>query len=197
MKGVVYGRNTTISNCTVGKCCRFGYDNLIYCSAIGDYTYTASNTKIYYAYVGSFCSISWNVSIGGFEHPVHRISTHGFSYQPLYSVVKKVPEVILNQYKKTFIGHDVWVGCNAYIKAGVKVGNGAVIGASAVVTKDVPSYAVVAGNPAQVLKYRFSEDIINVLDEMKWWDWPPDQMKRRISLFQKDIKNIGDLCDSG
>lgn len=193
-KGIPYGRNTTVSNCVIGKYCRFGYDNLISNSSIGDYSYTASNTKIHFTHIGRFCSIGWNVSIGGHEHPINRISSHGFSYQPIYNIAEKNTGKISTR-RTTYIGNDVWIGCNAYIKAGVRVGDGAVVGASAVVTKDVPSYAVVAGNPAQVIKYRFSDDIIKELDTIKWWDWPTKEIRKRILIFQKDIYRPSDLFE--
>lgn len=190
MKGVVYGKNTTILSCNVGKYCRFGYDNLIYCSTIGDYTYSAANTRIYYSRIGRFCSISWSVTIGGFEHPVKRISSHGFSYSPIYDFVDKKPESIVNTIQECIIGNDVWIGCNAYLKAGIKVGNGAVIGAGSVVTDDVPPYAIVAGNPAVIIKYRFSKDIVKVLQDTRWWEWPNKKIKKYIVLFQNDVDDV-------
>lgn len=82
------------------------------------------------------------------------------------------------QTKQTRIGNDVWIGCNVVVLAGVSVGDGAVIGAGAVVTKDVPPYAVAVGNPAKVIKYRFRTEIIAGLLETRWWDLPVEEIKK-------------------
>ena len=75
------------------------------------------------------------------------------------------------------IGNDVWIGAHATIMGGVKIGNGAVIGAGAVVAKDVPPYAIVLGNPARVIKYRFDEATIEWLQKLRWWNWTPEKIK--------------------
>lgn len=196
LMGVAYGSNTTILASRVGTFCRFGYDNLISNSIIGDYTYTASNTKIMNSAIGKFCSISWNVSIGSYEHPINRISTHGFWYQRKYNFIKRINNSHIKsniETKSSNIGNDVWIGCNVFIKAGVKVGNGAVIGANSAVTRDVPAYAIVAGNPAKIIRYRFSEDGITRLEAIRWWEWPDDKIRREIPLFLKDISDATDI----
>jgi carbonic anhydrase/acetyltransferase-like protein (isoleucine patch superfamily) len=81
------------------------------------------------------------------------------------------------------IGHDVWVGVDALILSGVTIGNGAVIAARSVVTKDVPPYAIVAGSPARVVKYRFDEDTIAVLLAIAWWDWPQAKIEEALPLL--------------
>jgi NDP-sugar pyrophosphorylase family protein len=85
---------------------------------------------------------------------------------------------------KVEIGNDVWIGAKAILISGVTVGDGAVIGAGAIVTKNVPPYAVVVGVPAKVVKARFTDDIIVALQSMKWWDWPDELIKDNIELFQ-------------
>ena len=92
----------------------------------------------------------------------------------------------LKVQKKVIIGNDVWIGSHALILGGVKIGDGAVIGAGAVVTKDVPPYAVVGGVPARIIKYRFSQEIIDKLLEIKWWNLPENILKENIKLFQTD-----------
>lgn len=84
------------------------------------------------------------------------------------------------------IGNDVWIGTNASILSGVTIGNGVVIGAGSVVTKDVPNYAIVAGSPARIIKYRFSEEIIQLLNEVCWWDLPISVIKENIDLFKTE-----------
>ena len=89
------------------------------------------------------------------------------------------------------IGNDVWIGYEAVILAGVMIGDGAVIGARAVVTKDVPPYTVVGGVPAKEIKKRFSQQTIEELLRLKWWDWDEDRIARNISAIQSgDLKNL-------
>jgi chloramphenicol O-acetyltransferase type B len=90
--------------------------------------------------------------------------------------------------KKTFISHDVWIGQNTIIMSGLQIGVGAVIGAGAVVTRDVPAYAVVGGVPAQIIKYKFDEKLQNDLLESKWWDMSEEWMENNFSLFQDPLK---------
>ncbi|MEY8675294.1 CatB-related O-acetyltransferase [Thomasclavelia cocleata] len=89
------------------------------------------------------------------------------------------------------IGNDVWIGANSCILSGVCIGNGAVIGAGSVVTKNVLDYAIVAGNPARVIKYRFSQEVIQLLNDLCWWDLPIDIIKENINLFKTEV--IGDV----
>jgi len=89
--------------------------------------------------------------------------------------------------KITSIGHDVWIGHGAVIQAGVQIGNGAVVGSNAVVTKDVPPYAIVAGVPAKVLRFRFPQEIIEQLETLKWWDWEDEKIRQNWMDFRMDI----------
>lgn len=87
------------------------------------------------------------------------------------------------------IGNDVWIGSNVLIKGGVTIGDGAVVGMGSIVTKDVPPYAVVAGNPAKIIKYRCNDEQIKALLRIKWWDWPIELIKER----KNDFANIDDF----
>ena len=86
-----------------------------------------------------------------------------------------------------FIGNDVWIGCHSIIKPNVHIGDGAIIGANSVVTKDVPPYAIVAGVPAKIIKYRFDAETIKKLLDLKWWNFPYQILKENIELFQKEL----------
>ena len=81
------------------------------------------------------------------------------------------------------IGHDVWIGAGAYVRSGVKIGSGAVIGARAVVTRDVMPYAIVAGNPARLIRSRFDEETVARLLELQWWDWPLEKIREMGAYF--------------
>ncbi|WP_275666539.1 CatB-related O-acetyltransferase [Laribacter hongkongensis] len=143
--------------------------------------------------IGSYCSIAYGVRVflGG-NHRVDWVSTYPFPMmfdnQNLLSIngcgVSKGDVVI---------GNDVWIGSYAFIMSGVNIGDGAVIAANAVVTKDVPPYAIVAGNPARVVKFRFSHEIVDCLLRIKWWDWPVEKVIAAApGLCHEDIQGFVD-----
>ena len=134
--------------------------------------------------IGRFCIIAEPSRIGACNHPIHFLTTHHISYvstvvweHPDYAYIqshnKRSPgyDRFIEDKYACVIGNDVYIGTNAIILAGVTIGDGAVVGAGAVVTKDVPPYAVVAGNPAKIIKYRFTDDIIQKLLKLKWWNY--------------------------
>lgn len=130
--------------------------------------------------IGNYCSFASNVDIFRANHPLEVFTTHPISYNPVMGGVKKYS---LNK-AQLVIGHDVWIGQNVIIVASCKrVGNGAVIGAGAIVTKDVPPYAVVAGNPAKVIKYRFDAETIDKIEKSKWWLYDKNELVRQWSLL--------------
>jgi acetyltransferase-like isoleucine patch superfamily enzyme len=143
---------------------------------IGAYSYVSPKTEIRSTEIGRYCSIGDNVNIRGSAHPKDWLSSHPFSYENIFSdfVPYEPPFKFARFPKKTRIGHDVWIGTEAIVLPGVRIGNGAVIGAGAVVSKDVPDYAVAVGNPARVVKYRFDEKTVERLTQAAWWDldWP-------------------------
>ena len=139
---------------------------------IGAYTYFQSGV-IENTCVGKFCSFAPNVRIGPGSHPLNWLSTSPFQYNSdtVFDLEKKIDICSYEpENKQTVIGNDVWVGFDAIIMAGVVIGDGAVIGAGSIVTKNVPPYAIVAGNPAKVIKYRFDEKIIKKILELQWWN---------------------------
>lgn len=139
-------------------------------TTMGRYSYSGYDCWIINTDIGSFCSISDSVYIGGREHPMNWASTspvfeHGDSNGAPDSFEKfEVPEP-----NRTIIGNDVWIGHGAIIKAGVTIGDGAIIGAGAVVTKNIPPYAIAVGCPAKIIRYRFDEDLIKQLLATHWW----------------------------
>ncbi|MGO2200634.1 CatB-related O-acetyltransferase [Pseudomonas helleri] len=154
-----------------------GYNNIgrrciIISSSISRFTYVSADTKIVRARIGSFCSIAQEVLIGGLaSHPLDWLSTHPVFYstkkQANYSFASSDQ---INEQGIVEIGHDVWIGARAMILDNCKIGNGAVIAAGAVVVKDVPPYAIVGGVPARIIKYRFSDEKIEKIQQSKWWE---------------------------
>jgi len=128
--------------------------------------------------IGRYCSIANDVVIGPSNHPITNFSTHPISYD-----VNNYPDKDV----KTIIGNDVWIGTRAIIKRGVKIGNGAVIASGAVVTKDVEPYAVVAGVPAKLIKYRFDSETIQELQALEWWNLPKESL---YGLKNLDVKEV-------
>lgn len=147
-------------------------------SSFGRYSYCGYNCTIINAQIGRFTSISDNVVIGNATHPLNWVSTSPAFYTGKDSVPKDLASLNYDfSSELTIIGNDVWIGERAMIKGGVSIGNGAVIGMGSVVTKDIPDYAIVAGIPARILRYRFDEDIISKMKEIKWWDMDPHKLK--------------------
>lgn len=153
--------------------------NLGECSYIGEETVISNPQE---TVVGKYCSISHQVYIGPTAHSLHYLTTHSFISNEENGTIDDsilVPKenLVPNEFeisKPVVIGNDVWIGLRAIIMPGVKIHDGAVVASGAVVTKDVPPYAIVAGVSARVIKYRFSVDIIRELLELKWWDYPKD-----------------------
>jgi len=132
--------------------------------------------------IGKYCAIAPKVTIllGG-EHRSQWISTYPFSL--LDDAARDLPGYPYTKGDVT-IGNDVWIGYDALILSGVTIGDGAVIGARSLVSKDVEPYAVVGGIPAKLIKYRFSDSIIESLIKISWWDWPPSEIRRSWHLIQ-------------
>lgn len=134
-----------------------------------------------YTKIGRYCSIAHSVLIFNQNHPMQFKSTHGFFFNPVLGYCN----TYLADFTPLEIGNDVWIGARAIIMPNVKkIGDGAVIAAGAVVNKDVPPYSVVVGNPARVVRYRFSPETIEKLISSRWWDKSIEEIEPSISEFQ-------------
>lgn len=177
-KRVFLEKNNTIKSlgCKVGR--------LTYC---GDNVFVPDNRTT----IGSFCSIASNINIGMFMHPTDYMTTSPFFYTESLGWNEGQQEIYSEPVK---VGNDVWIGSGVSIKGGVTIGDGAVIGAGAVVTKNVPPYAIVAGVPAKIIRYRFEEDVIKELLELKWWDLDDEIIKTLpFKDPKKCVKKLKDL----
>ena len=142
--------------------------------------------------IGKYCSFAKGVCIYSRNHPYWRPSTSPLFYNSSFdNSGVKVDNV---KYDKLTIGNDVWIGQYAVILPSVRtIGDGAVIGAGSIVTKDVPDYAIVVGNPAKVIKYRFDDKTIREIKESKWWDWDINFIKDHVGSFL-DTTALLELC---
>lgn len=165
------------------------------CSTMGRNSFCGYDCDIFHTDIGSFTSIASGVILGGARHPMEWLGMSPVFYKGRDSIKTKFVEFELPPPKRVTIGNDVWIGRNAIVLPGVSVCDGAVVGAGAVVTKDVPPYAVVAGNPARVIKYRFDEDTIESLLEMEWWYLSDDEISDFASLCREPSKVIGYIED--
>lgn len=172
---------------------------------VGDYTY-GSELKVHFLSdparltIGKFCSISKGVEfmMGG-NHRTDTTSSFIF-----YKFAKDFPEIepylhdeLAVKPQSTTIGNDVWIGYNALIFGGVTIGDGAVIGANALVTKDVAPYSIVAGNPAKEIRKRFDNPTIEKLLSICWWNWPVEKIRQNIGLIIKEPKRLIEAFDDG
>lgn len=170
----------SLHNVEVGDFSNFAHHCEVSNSKIGKRTSVGRYTKIQFANIGMYCSISWDVTIGALEHPMNAISTHAFSFRKQFGLCSR--DYYL-KHQTTHIGNDVWIGCGAIIMPGVTIGDGAVIGAGAVVLHDVMPYEIVAGVPAKHIRFRFPEEITNKLLLLRWWDFDDNTIKNNIDLF--------------
>ena len=165
-------------------------------SRIGAYTYIAFNAQIRNTTIGKFCSIGPNFFSGWGIHP-----TNGISSSPLFYSTKKQNGFTLSktdkieERKSIKIGNDVFIGANVFVIDGISIGDGAVIGAGTVVSKDVPPYGIAVGNPMKILKFRFSDEIIAKLLDIKWWDFPKEKLPF-VEKYFFDIDGFIEQCEN-
>lgn len=184
-ESVTVGDDTTVVRCKVGNNVAFNRRSYFNDSIIDDYSYAGSNTTMNYSSIGKFCSLARNVDIGGFDHDYHKVTTMPmFRFKQLKGGGN--PEV--GGKELCVVGNDVWIAAGAQILHKVSIGDGSVIGAGAIVTKDVPPYAIVAGVPARIIKFRFDEKTIEELMEIKWWKWPEQEIQNNIEwMISEDV----------
>jgi acetyltransferase-like isoleucine patch superfamily enzyme len=148
---------------------------------LGKFTYINNSTKIIMANVGRFTCIGPECLIGGLgAHPINRKSTHRMFYSRNRAEwISYCKEEDFEEKKYTNIGHDVWIGARAILMDGVNVGNGAIVAAGSIVTRDVPPYAIVAGVPAKVVRYRFEPEMVQKLQADAWWNLSEEDLATR------------------
>jgi len=184
--GVKIANDVDLQNVKLANYVNFAHHSQANHCRIGERTSVGRYSKLAYANIGKYCSISWDVTIGAISHPTHAISTHAFSFQRRFGLCDKEQKM---PHEYVEIENDVWIGCGAVIMPGIHVGNGAIIGAGAIVTHSVDDYEIVAGCPARHIGWRFEEDLKKALLQSEWWNWSDEIIKKHINLFDpsKDI----------
>jgi virginiamycin A acetyltransferase len=134
--------------------------------------------------IGKYCAIGYNLRI--------RVDSHSMDYPNILGKLQKRYRLqsILTYKNQTIIGHTVWIGDNVTILGNVNIGNGVIIGAGSIVTKDIPDYSVAVGNPAKVIRYRFSDQVISELKDIQWWHWNKEKIKKNIEFLNTDLTSL-------
>ena len=172
-----------ILNCQIPKTSNICAGSHLVNVKMGKYSDVGYDCSICNTIIGSFCSFGSNIKIGGASHTVDWVSTSQVFNNKKDTLKRKFSTHSFDPYKSTTIGNDVWIGDNVMIKAGITIGDGVVIGMGSVVTKDIPSYQIWAGNPARMIKPRFDEQSIIKLTTMKWWEWDDNIIDKNAKHF--------------
>ena len=178
-----------VQRSTLGAYCEVGARTILLEVAMGDYSYVVNDSQITYTTIGKFCSIAAMTRINPGNHPMHRATQAHFTYRASAYFEGEADEEEFFDWRRSHhveIGHDVWIGHGAVILPGRKIGMGAVIAAGAIVTKDVPAYTIVGGNPARAIRRRFAEPIAERLAGLEWWDWDHDKLRGALP----DLRNL-------
>jgi hypothetical protein len=155
---------------------------------MGDYSYVVNDSQITDTTIGKFCSIAAMTRTNPGNHPMRRATQAHFTYRSSAYFPGEPDEAEFFDWRRqhhVHIGHDVWIGHGAVILPGRNIGTGAVIAAGAIVTKDVPAYTIVGGNPARSIRRRFTESVADRLAGLAWWNWDRGQLREALPDFRK------------
>lgn len=159
-----------LRNCTIDKTAKVCPRSELSRVSLGRYSYIGSDCFMVNTKIGAFCSIADDVVIGGATHPIQYVSTSPVFHKGKNILKKNFATHDFIKTPQTLIENDVWIGMGSFVKAGVTIHNGAVIGMGSIVTHDVPAYEIWAGNPAKIIRKRFSEDYSERLSTTEWWN---------------------------
>lgn len=182
-KSLLVENFVSITNSKIGYYVFLGTKVQLNNSEIGDHSYVNSNSIINNTKIGKFCSIASYVRFDLGYHPTHLISTHPAFYSNNHPYKTYAKKNAFTKVEKIVLGNDVWIGESVKIMGGVNIGDGAIIAAGAVVTKDVKPYEIVGGVPAKHIKYRINENLIEKIRATKWWDKDEHWFEENFELF--------------
>jgi len=180
----------SVKNCTFGRYCEVMAHARLLEVEMGDYSYCAHGADIFCTTIGKFSNIAAATRINPGNHPMDRAAMHHFMYRSAQYWENAEDDQSFFDWRRQYrveIGHDTWLGHGAIVLPGRRIATGAVVGAGAVVTKDVAPYELVAGNPARRLRMRFPDAICRRLLALAWWDW--DHARLRDAL--EDFRTLG------
>jgi virginiamycin A acetyltransferase len=143
--------------------------------------------------IGKFCAIAQGIEfiMNGANHRMASVTTYPFSLMGGGWEISTPSLDDLPLKGDTIVGNDVWIGQNVTVMPGIQIGDGAIIAANSVVTRNVPAYYIAGGNPVRLIRPRFNQDLVDYLLEQRWWDWPPERILRNLdALCSADIERI-------
>ena len=179
-------RTASVRATTFGRFCEVGARTKVAECAFGDYSYVVNDSDLIYTTIGKFCSIAAQTRINPGNHPLQRVMMSHVGYRSSAYGLGADDAAFFAWRRSTpvTLGNDVWIGHGAVLLPGVSLGSGAAVGAGSIVTKDVPPFAIVVGNPARVLRLRFSERVVDDLLAIAWWDWPHERLGGAMADFR-------------
>jgi acetyltransferase-like isoleucine patch superfamily enzyme len=189
MLGYIYAkvlkkvRGKALLNSSVARTSKIESGSTLINSVIADHSFCGYDCSFINVSVGKFCSLASRIVIGGARHPIEYVSTSPVFLSHKESIRAKFARHDYHWEAHTVIEHDVWIGEGVFVKGGVTIGVGAIVGMGSVVTRDVPAYAIFAGNPARLIRYRFPEDVRAGLLKSEWWLYSDEKLRAAAPLF--------------
>jgi phosphonate metabolism protein (transferase hexapeptide repeat family) len=176
-----------VKNSRMGAWTMIGQRCEVFQSDLLDYAYLVRDVEVFNAEVGKFANVASHVRINPTNHPMWRATLHHFTYRSKSHFMADDDDDQVSDWRnqhRVLIGPDVWIGHGAVLMPGVSVGTGAIIGSGSVVTKNVPDYAIVAGNPAKLIRRRVSEETEAAFKRIAWWDWSREKLIAALPDFR-------------
>jgi phosphonate metabolism protein (transferase hexapeptide repeat family) len=177
-----------VRDCTFGRYTDIGARTILLEVEVADYSYIVNDSNIAYTKIGKFCSIAAMTRINPGNHPMHHASQAHFTYRASSYFPGEADDADFFEWRRAHrvvIGHDVWIGHGAIVLPGRNLGDGAVIAAGSIVTKDVMPYTIVAGNPARPIRQRFPTQIAARMAKLEWWHWSHERLRLALPDFRR------------